>query len=151
MQIWTFSKHHIFKYDFWEKTRYSNMNFWCFLVTPGIQASKAWFSGGRYLDRSQPLFYFAPQEKGLIRRPPWTWKNIKESIFHLVTNQILSKIPQNVWVLGEKSNLPYFSIPRRIAVLDCDSHSQAGSTRRYPGFLIEWMFYWIEASQIEFF
>ena len=34
MQIWTFSKHHIFKYDFWEKTRYSNMNFWCFLVTP---------------------------------------------------------------------------------------------------------------------
>ena len=35
MQIWTFSKHHIFKYDFWEKTRYSNMNFWCFLVTPG--------------------------------------------------------------------------------------------------------------------
>ena len=34
MQIWTFSKHPIFKYDFWEKTRYSNMNFWCFLVTP---------------------------------------------------------------------------------------------------------------------
>ena len=36
MQIWTFSKHHIFKYDFWEKTQYSNMNFWCFLVTPGL-------------------------------------------------------------------------------------------------------------------
>ena len=36
MQIWTFSKHHIFKYDFWEKTRYSNMNFWCFLVTPEL-------------------------------------------------------------------------------------------------------------------
>ena len=34
MQIWTFSKHHILKYDFWEKTRYSNMNFRCFLVTP---------------------------------------------------------------------------------------------------------------------
>ena len=34
MQIWTFSKHHTFKYDFWEKTQYSNMNFWCFLVTP---------------------------------------------------------------------------------------------------------------------
>ena len=31
-------------------------------------------------------------------------------------------------LLGEKSNLPYFSIPRGIAVLDCDSHSQAGST-----------------------
>ena len=34
MQIWTFSKHHTFKYDFWEKTQYSNMKFWCFLVTP---------------------------------------------------------------------------------------------------------------------
>ena len=34
MQIGIFSKHHIFKYDFWEKTRYSNMNFRCFLVTP---------------------------------------------------------------------------------------------------------------------
>ena len=34
MQIWTFSKHQTFKYDFWEKTQYSKMNFWCFLVTP---------------------------------------------------------------------------------------------------------------------
>ena len=34
MQIWTFSKHHIFRYNFWEKTWYSNMNFWCFLFTP---------------------------------------------------------------------------------------------------------------------
>ena len=25
--------------------------------------------------------------------------------------------------LGEKSNLPYFSIPRGVAVLDCDSKS----------------------------
>ena len=37
MQIWTFSKHQTFKYDFWEKTQYSNMNFWCFLVTPDIK------------------------------------------------------------------------------------------------------------------
>ena len=36
MQIWTFSKHHTFKYEFWEKTQYSNMNFWCFLVAPGL-------------------------------------------------------------------------------------------------------------------
>ena len=36
MQIWTFSKHHKLKYDFWEKTQYSNMNFWCFLVTPAF-------------------------------------------------------------------------------------------------------------------
>ena len=27
-------KRHIFKYDFWEKTQYLNMNVWCFLVTP---------------------------------------------------------------------------------------------------------------------
>ena len=37
MQIWTFSKHQTFKYDFREKTQYSNMNFWCFLVTPDDQ------------------------------------------------------------------------------------------------------------------
>ena len=36
MQMWIFSKHHIFKYDFWEKTQYSNMNFWCFLFTPDL-------------------------------------------------------------------------------------------------------------------
>ena len=34
MQVWTFSKHHTFKYDLWEKTQYSNMNFGCYLVTP---------------------------------------------------------------------------------------------------------------------
>ena len=34
------------------------------------------------LDRSQSLFYFVPQEKGLIRRPCWGWKNMGESIFH---------------------------------------------------------------------
>ena len=48
MQIWNFrhanmdfSKHHIFKYDFREKTQYSNMNFWCFLVTPA-RAPPSW-------------------------------------------------------------------------------------------------------------
>ena len=29
---------------------------------------------------------------------------------------------------SEKSILPYFSSPRGVAILDCDSHSQAGST-----------------------
>ena len=29
-----FSKYPVFKYDFWEKIRYSNMNFWCLLFTP---------------------------------------------------------------------------------------------------------------------
>ena len=28
------------------------------------------------------LFYFVPQEKGLIWRPPWGWKNMGESILH---------------------------------------------------------------------
>ena len=36
MQIEICFKCPIFKYDFWETTQYSNMNFWCFLVTPGI-------------------------------------------------------------------------------------------------------------------
>ena len=35
-----------------------------------------------WVDRSQSLFYFVPQEKRLIRRPPWGWKNMGESIFH---------------------------------------------------------------------
>ena len=39
MQIWTFTKLHTFKYDFWEKTQYSNMNFWCFLVTPVFKSA----------------------------------------------------------------------------------------------------------------
>ena len=34
------------------------------------------------VDRSQSLFDFVPQEKGLIWRPPWGWKNMGESIFH---------------------------------------------------------------------
>ena len=34
MQIWIFSKHHTFKYDFWEKNRYANMNFLGLLFTP---------------------------------------------------------------------------------------------------------------------
>ena len=35
MQIQIFQICPIFKYDFWENTQYSNMIFWCFLVTPG--------------------------------------------------------------------------------------------------------------------
>ena len=34
------------------------------------------------LDRSQSLFDFVPQEKGLIWRPLWGRKNMGESIFH---------------------------------------------------------------------
>ena len=36
--------------------------------------------------------------------------------------------PMVVHLPSEKSILPYFSGPRGVAILDCDSHSQAGST-----------------------
>ena len=34
------------------------------------------------VDCSQSLFYFVPQEKGLIRRPCWGWKNMGELDLH---------------------------------------------------------------------
>ena len=37
---------------------------------------------GIYVDRPRSLFYFVPQEKGLIRWVPWGWKNLGYSIFH---------------------------------------------------------------------
>ena len=61
--------------------------------------------GGSHVDRSQPRFYFVPQEKGLIRRTLWAWKSMGKSIFHSVTNQILAKIPQNRWVHMPRSRL----------------------------------------------
>ena len=42
MQMWIFFKHQIFKYDLREKTQYSNMNFWCFLVTPAMFVRSEW-------------------------------------------------------------------------------------------------------------
>ena len=36
--------------------------------------------------------------------------------------------PMGVRLPSEKLVLPYFSSPRGVATLDCDSHSQAGST-----------------------
>ena len=41
--------------------------------------------------------------------------------------------PMVVHLPSEKSILPYFSGPRGVAILDCDSHSQAGSTRARRG------------------
>ena len=49
------------------------------------------------LDRSQPLFYFVPQEKGLIWRSPWEWKNMRDSIFHPENRNIWPEIGQNRW------------------------------------------------------
>ena len=37
-----------------------------------------------------------------------------------------------VHFFSEKSILPYFSSPRGVAILDCESHSQAGSTTFSP-------------------
>ena len=42
--------------------------------------------------------------------------------------------PMVVHLPSEKSILPYFSGPRGVAILDCDSHSQAGSTRKTSRF-----------------
>ena len=47
------------------------------------------------IDRSQSLFYFVPQEKRVTRRPPWTWKNVGESIFHPENMNIWPKTGQN--------------------------------------------------------
>ena len=43
--------------------------------------------------------------------------------------------PMVVHLPSAKSILPYFSSPRGVAILDCDSHSQAGSTRFREKFL----------------
>ena len=49
------------------------------------------------LDRSQSLFYFVPQEKGLIWRPCWGWKNMGESNFHYKNGPPQTKMHSNVW------------------------------------------------------
>ena len=41
--------------------------------------------------------------------------------------------PMGVRLPSEKLILPYFSSPRGVATLDCDSHSQAGWTTFSPG------------------
>ena len=52
--------------------------------------------------------------------------------------------PMVVHLPSEKSILPYFSGPRGVAILDCDSHSQAGSTRVLAKFLKIYFFYDLE-------
>ena len=58
---------------------------------------------GDGLDRSQSLFYFVPQEKRLIRRPPWGWKNMGESIFDWEDGPTRTKMHPNGW--GHMSRL----------------------------------------------
>ena len=52
---------------------------------------------GFSLDRSQSLFYFVPQEKGLIWRPCWGWKNMGESNFHCENGPPQTKMHSNGW------------------------------------------------------
>ena len=75
MQIWTFSKHHTFKYDFWEKTQYSNMKFWCFLVTPGFNIMMvieddlaAIMTKGYLFGWGQKLTFFSSYSSGFKQR-----------------------------------------------------------------------------------
>ena len=61
-----------------------------------------------FLDRSQSLFNFVPQEKRLIWRPPLGWKNMGESIFHWENwpydSQKRPKVGGNMpWVAGNWS------------------------------------------------
>ena len=49
------------------------------------------------VDRSQSLFYFVPQEKGLIWRPCWGWKSMGESNFHCENGPPQTKMHSNVW------------------------------------------------------
>ena len=77
MQIWTFSKHHIFKYDFWEKTQYSNMNFWCFLVTPAAKTPR---KGNPDREREEA-------------HPPDQYKNAKLR-FNFETSPVLDNLSQ---------------------------------------------------------
>ena len=50
------------------------------------------------------------------------------NITSCVSTNLYAFSPMEVHLPGEKSILPYFSSPRGVAILDCDSHSQAGST-----------------------
>ena len=57
-----------------------------------------------------------------------------DSLAHAFTNlgafcPIVDHLP------SEKLILSYFSSPRGVAILDCDSHSQAGSTRFFRKFI----------------
>ena len=52
-----------------------------------------------FLDRSQSVFYFVPQENRLIRRPLWAWKNLGESIFHWQDGSLRAKNAQ----IGEET------------------------------------------------
>ena len=62
---------------------------------------------------------------------PTAWKVIMKKLsidLSMCTHDFQAFLPISVHLLGEKLNLPHFSIPRGVAVLDCDSHNQAGST-----------------------
>ena len=81
----------VWKVFHWKTTQFpvcSQSNFiWLRLKRGEAKYRGNWKSGGppgleSRLDRSQSLFYFVPQEKRLIRRPCWGWKNMGESIFH---------------------------------------------------------------------
>ena len=55
-------------------------------------------------------------------RPTSTWS------LACVSTNLDAFCPMGVHLPSEKLILPYFSGPRGVAILDCDSHSQAGST-----------------------
>ena len=75
MQIWIFSKHPVFKYDFWEMTWYSNMNFWCFLFTPDNRyASFLYCMHAKYIFSTARKYgsLFSHQQAAAAWRPFWS-------------------------------------------------------------------------------
>ena len=47
------------QYEFWEKTQYLNMNFWCFLVTP-VFGQNSWILGKRSIEKKTFSFRHCP-------------------------------------------------------------------------------------------
>ena len=66
---------------------------------------------------------------GQVSKQKKVLTSANDSLGHAFTNlgafcPIVAHLP------SAKLILPYFSSPRGVAILDCDSHSQAGSTRK---------------------
>ena len=76
---------------------------------------------------------FFGKPKMTSRKVTPTAVNVKVTTFSCplacVGTNLAAICPMGVRLPSEKLILPYFSSPRGVATLDCDSHSQAGSTR----------------------
>ena len=101
--IWS----HIFRH-FWQKWSFSHMYEYGSHRIGAVHKTHYYFCRREIChDRSQSLFYFVPQEKRVTRRPPWTWKNVGESIFHPENMNIWPKTGQNRLLHMLRSSLAF--------------------------------------------